>query len=217
MSDIFLYPVSALLSFWHNAFATLFAPAAAWTLAVVFLTFTVRALLVRPALSQLRAGRNVRKLAPQMQKVRDRYRDDRQRMAREIQKLHAEAGTSPFAGCLPALLQIPVFLSLYWVLRNSDAQWISEFAAGLAVPLMLLAGLATFFTIRMSLRRQESQALRFMQYVAPAGLLVSGLVFPLPIGVLVYFLANNVWTLGQQHILNSKLDREESGQPRRKT
>jgi YidC/Oxa1 family membrane protein insertase len=215
--DIFQYPVSVLLSFWHTVFATMLSPAAAWTLAVVFLTFTVRALLVRPALHQLRAGRRMQKLAPRMRKIRERYRDDRQRMAREIQKLHAEAGTSPLAGCLPALLQIPVFLSLYWVLRNSDAQWISEFVTGLAVPLLLLAGLATFFSIRMSLRRQESQALRFVQYVAPAGLLVSGLVFPLPIGVVVYFLANNVWTLGQQHVLSGKLDREESAQPRRKS
>ena len=69
----------------------------------------------------------------------------------------------------------------------------------------------------MGLRRQDSQPLRIMQYVAPAGLLMSGLVFPLPVGVLLYFLANNVWTLGQQHVLNARLDREESAQPRRKS
>jgi YidC/Oxa1 family membrane protein insertase len=257
--DIFLYPVSALLAFWHKAFGAIFSPdsAAAWVLAIVFLTFTVRALLIRPALSQLRAGRRVQKLAPQMKKIREKHRGDKQRMAAEIQKLHAGAGTSPFAGCLPALLQIPVFLSLYWVLRdftpsatanhafdrsgvvsflNADllgarlGNWINQPVADLAafgtdrahmiavgVPLMLLAGVATFLSMRMSLRRQTDDAnpqlatvSKLMMYLAPAGMLGSGLFFPVPIGVLLYFLANNLWTFGQQHFLTGKVDREEA-------
>jgi YidC/Oxa1 family membrane protein insertase len=255
--DIFLYPVSAVLWFWHTVFGALLSPdsGVAWVLAIVFLVFTVRLLLVKPALSQLRAARRTRKLAPQLQKIRDRHRGDRQRTAQEIQKLHADAGTSPFAGCLPALLQIPVFLSLYWVLRdfapgarsnhafdhtgvvsflNADlfgaklGNWINQPVAELAafgtdrahmvavgVPLMLVAGLATFLSMRMGMRRQDDPnprmvvVTKLMMYLAPAGMLVSGLFFPVPIGVLLYFLANNVWTFGQQHVLTGRVDREE--------
>lgn len=260
MFDIFLYPVSAILWFWHKAFGTLLSPdsGVAWVLAIVFLVFTIRTLLVRPALGQLRAARRNQKLAPQMKKIREKYGKDRQRMATEIQKLHADNGTSPFAGCLPALLQIPVFLSLYWVLRdftpgaasnhvfdragvesflNADlfgaklGNWVSQPVADLlafgtdkahmlavGVPLMLIAGAATFLSMRVSLRRQTDMnpqmagISKAMMYLAPIGMLGSGLFFPVPIGVLLYFLANNVWTFGQQHFLTAKVDREEAAQ-----
>jgi YidC/Oxa1 family membrane protein insertase len=257
--DIFLYPVSAVLWFWHTVFGTVLSPdsGVAWVLAIVFLVFTIRALLVRPALGQLRAARRTQKLAPQLKKIRDKHRNDRQRMAQEIQKLHADTGTSPFGGCLPALLQIPVFLSLYWVLRdftpgaqsnhafdragvvsflNADlfgaklGNWINQPVADLAafgtdrphmlavgIPLMVLASAATFLSMRMNLRRQTTEAnpqmaavSKLLMYLAPAGMLVSGLFFPVPIGVLLYFLASNVWTFGQQHFLTGKVDREEA-------
>ncbi|MBB4906780.1 membrane protein insertase YidC [Actinophytocola algeriensis] len=258
MFDIFLYPVSAILWFWHTVFGALLSPdsGAAWVLAIVFLVFSIRTLLVRPALGQLRAGRRTQKLAPRMKKIREKYGKDRRRMAQEIQKLHADHGTSPFSGCLPALLQIPVFLSLYWVLRdftpgatanhvfdqagvtsflNADlfgaklGNWVSQPVAELAafgtdkahmlavgIPLMLIASAATFLSMRMSLKRQVdvnpqvAGISKAMMYLAPAGMLGSGLFFPVPIGVLLYFLASNVWTFGQQHVLTAKVDREEA-------
>lgn len=259
MFDIFLYPVSAILWFWHKIFGAVLSPDSglAWVLAVVFLVFTLRTLLLKPALSQLRAARRTQRLAPHIQRLREKHRKDRQRMARELQKLHADNGTSPLGGCLPALLQIPVFLSLFWVLRgftptaqsnhifdragiesflNADifgaklGNWLSQPTADLlsfgtdrahmiavGVPLMIVAGVATFLSMRMSMRRQTDTATnpqlatvsRVMMYLAPAGVLVSGSLFPMPIAVLLYFLANNVWTFTQQHFLTNLVDREE--------
>ncbi|MPZ83560.1 MAG: membrane protein insertase YidC [Actinophytocola sp.] len=261
MFDFLLYPVSAILWFWHTAFAGPLGPDSglAWTLAVVFLVFTVRALLIRPALGQLRSARRTRALAPQLEKLRTKYRKDRQRLARETQKLYADNGVSPLGGCLPALLQIPVFLSLYWVLRdfipgatsnhvfdragvtsflNADifgaklGNWISQPTADLVafgtstahmiavgVPLMVLAGVATFLTMRASLRRTEpanpqvATVSRLMMYLAPVGILVSGAFFPVPIAVLLYVLATNAWTFGQQHVLTGVVEREATRRP----
>lgn len=261
MFDVFLYPVSAVLWFWHKVFGALSGPDSglAWVLAILFLVFTLRALLVRPALSQLRAGRRARELAPRITKIREKHKGDRQRMAQEIQKLHAETGTNPLGGCLPALLQIPVFLSLYWVLRdftptatsnhvfdhagvqsflNADlfgaklGNWLSQPAEVLrafgtdrphmiavGLPLMLLASTATFLSMRMGLNRQSdlnpqmTSVTRLMMYLAPVGMVVSGSFFPVPIGVLLYFLANNLWTFGQQRLLNARVDREEEQAP----
>ncbi|WP_037309972.1 membrane protein insertase YidC [Amycolatopsis orientalis] len=257
MFDVFLYPVSAILWFWHKVFGAVLSPdsGVAWVLSITFLVFTLRLLLVKPALSALRAGRRTQALAPQMAKIKEKYGKDRQRMAKEIQKLHADNGSSPLGGCLPALIQLPVFLSLYWVLRDFTpgarsnhvfdhagvesflnaglfgaklGNWLSQPAAELAafgtdhahmiavgVPLMLVAGLATFFSMRASLTRQTAAApqaagiAKLMMYLAPVGMLVSGSFFPVPIGVLLYFLATNVWTLGQQHFLTKVVDREE--------
>ncbi|RSM75674.1 membrane protein insertase YidC [Amycolatopsis sp. WAC 01375] len=255
MFDVFLYPVSAILWFWHKVFGAISSPdsGVAWVLSIVFLVFTLRLLLVKPALSALRAGRRMQALAPRMRQLKEKYGKDRRRMAKEIQKLHAETGVSPLGGCLPALIQLPVFLSLYWVLRdftpgaasnhvfdragvesflNADlfgaklGNWLSQPAAELAafgtdhvhmiavgVPLMLIASLATFFSLRSGLTRQTATApetagiAKLMMYLAPVGMLVSGSFFPVPIGVLLYFLATNVWTLGQQHFLTKIVDR----------
>lgn len=179
-------------------------------------------------------------------------------MAKELQKLHAETGTNPLGGCLPALLQIPVFLSLYWVLRdftptattnqvfdragvesflNADlfgaklGNWLSQPAevllafgtdrphmVAVGLPLMLLAGMATFLSMRTGLRRQSdlnpqmATVSKLMMYLAPVGMVVSGSFFPVPIGVLLYFLANNLWTFGQQRLLTARVDREEEQQ-----
>ncbi|WP_216211785.1 membrane protein insertase YidC [Amycolatopsis aidingensis] len=257
MFDFLLYPVSAVLWFWHAIFGSLLGhdSGLAWVLAIAFLVFTIRALLLRPALGQLRAARRTQELAPQIQWIREKHRGDQPRIAREIQQLHAEHGTSPFGGCLPALIQLPAFLSLFWVLRGftPDAQsnqvfdragvesflgadlfgaklgnWLSQPSAELlavgtdrahmlavGIPLILLAGLATYLSMRMSLRRQDTTAnpqvatiSKAMMYLAPVGMLVSGSFFPMPIGVLLYFLANNVWTFGQQRLLTGLVDRE---------
>lgn len=261
MFNFILYPVSAILWFWHLIFSYLLGPANGfgWALAVFFLVFTVRSLLIRPALRQLRSARVAQRLAPQISALRQRHRGDSQRLAKEIQQLHADNGSSMLGGLLPALLQIPVFLSLNAVLRgfsptaqsnhifnrsgvesflNADmfgaklGNWISQSAAalhhfgtdraamiGVGVPLMLLAGIASYLTMRLSMRRQQragdtqspqlATAGKLMMYLAPVGVLISGSLFPLPIGMLLYFLATNLWTLGQTHLLGGNVDREQ--------
>ena len=264
--DVLLYPVSAVLWLWHTVFGSLLGPdtGLSWALAIFFLVFTVRAALLRPALAQLRAARRTRALAPQLQVLRRKYGHDRQRLAEELRALHADNGTSMTAGCLPALVQIPVFLSLYGVLRGFhpgatqnlifdsirvgsflDADlfgarlgaWVSQSAQDLAalgtshlhmyavgVPLMLLAGVATFFSMRLALRRQEEHAaavpggddatagqvagvMRLLPVFAPCGVVISGLFFPIPIGLLLYFLATNVWTWVQTWLVHRWADR----------
>ncbi|WP_433871390.1 membrane protein insertase YidC [Saccharopolyspora sp. CA-218241] len=258
MFDFILYPVSAILWFWHKIFGFVLGPdnGFAWALSVFFLVFSLRLVLLKPAISQIRSGRQMQKFAPHMQKMREKYKNDKQRMAQEMQKLQSEHGVNPLGGCLPALLQVPVFLSLFTVLRNFtpgaqsnyifDAQgvesfiqadifgaklsnWVTQPAQELAafgtdrtsmmivaIPLMLVASVATYFTMRMSMKRQTEAAManpqtammgKFMMYVAPIGAIVSGPF--LPIAVLLYWLANNFWTLGQQHLLTNKIDREQ--------
>lgn len=253
-----LYPVSAILWFWHKVFGTVLGPdnGFAWALAVFFLVFTLRTVLIKPALSQMRAGRKMAKFSPHIQKLREKYKNDRQRMAQEMQKLQSEHGVNPLGGCLPALLQIPVFLSLFHVLRNFHpgaqsnfvfdkagvdsfiqanifgaklSNWITQPEAELAlfgtnrtsmmivaIPLMVIASIATFFTMRLSVKKQTDASManpqsammaKFMMYIAPIGALISG--WFLPIAVLLYWLANNVWTLGQQHFLTKKIDAEQ--------
>jgi YidC/Oxa1 family membrane protein insertase len=121
------YPVSAILWFWHKAFGYVLGPGNgfAWALAVVFLVFTLRAVLFKPFVSQVRSMRKMQEFAPEIQKLKKKYGDDRQKMAAEMQKLQSEHGVNPLGGCLPVLVQIPVFIGLFHVLRSFNRDFLS--------------------------------------------------------------------------------------------
>jgi len=265
------YPVSAILWFWHKAFGYLLGPdnGIAWTLAVVFLVFTLRALLIKPFVSQIRSMRKMQEFAPEIKKLKEKYGDDRQKMATEMQKLQSQHGVNPLGGCLPVLVQIPVFIGLFQVLRSFNRPFLSDEAnsqignyvfsaadvqsflradlfgvplsafiteptkllgrypaeltltrweiALVAVPLTIIAGILTHLTARHSVARQtEAQAAnpqaaimnKVMLYLFPLGVVAGGPFFPL--AILIYWLSNNLWTLGQQHVIYKKIDAEEA-------
>nr|WP_206040193.1 membrane protein insertase YidC [Rhodococcus sp. HNM0563] len=264
---------------WHKAFSFVLAPDSGltWALSVVFLVFTLRVILYKPFVKQVRTTRQMQELQPQIKALQKKYSNDRQRQALEMQKLQKEHGFNPLMGCLPMLLQVPVFIGLFHVLRSfnrtgtglgqlglspeenaqlgnyafspEDVQsflsarifnapissWITQPVASLqaftvdggdlpsrwdiamvAVPLMVIAGIATHFNSRASVARQSAQAAAAPQaaimnklalYVFPLGVLVGGPF--LPIAILLYWVSNNVWTYGQQHIVFRRIDSEE--------
>ena len=118
--DYIYYPVSGIMWLWYKLFAILLGPNNffAWALSVMFLVFTLRALLYKPFVRQIRTTRQMQELQPQIKALQKKYGKDRQRMALEMQKLQREHGFNPILGCLPMLAQIPVFLGLYHVLMS---------------------------------------------------------------------------------------------------
>jgi YidC/Oxa1 family membrane protein insertase len=259
--DFIYIPVSAILWFWHKVFGAIpfLGPnhGLTWALAVVFLVFTLRALLFKPFVSQVRSMRKMQEFAPQIRKLQEKYKGDRQRVTQEMQKLQAEHGVNPLGGCLPILIQIPVFIGLFHVLREFKPGKTSNYVFGadevnsflqadlfgtklsaymtlaqdqlalldttrvatalVAIPLMIIASIATHITARHSVERQSAAAAANPQaaimnkltlYIFPIGVLVGGPFFP--IAILIYWLSNNLWTLGQQWVVYRKIDQEES-------
>ncbi|MCB0940291.1 MAG: membrane protein insertase YidC [Mycobacterium sp.] len=271
--DFVYYPVSGIMWLWYKLFALILGPSNffAWALSVMFLVFSLRALLYKPFVRQIRTTRQMQELQPQIKALQKKYGKDRQRMALEMQKLQREHGFNPILGCLPMLAQIPVFLGLYHVLRSFnrttggfgqphltvaenratgnyvfsptdvghfldanlfgapigafmtqhsglDAFTIFSRPAVVAVgvPLMLLAGIATYFNSRASVARQSPEAAANPQtammnklalYVFPLGVIVGGPF--LPIAIIIYWVSNNIWTFGQQHYVFGKIEQEE--------
>nr|WP_255426883.1 membrane protein insertase YidC [Pseudonocardia sp. C8] len=118
--DFIYYPVSFIMWVWHKVFGFVLGEASgfAWALSVVFLVFTLRLILYKPFVSQVRSMRKMQEMAPEMQKLRKKYANDRQKLATEMQKLQQQNGANPLMGCLPILVQIPVFIGLFHVLRE---------------------------------------------------------------------------------------------------
>ena len=127
MLNFIYYPVSAILWFWHKAFGYVFGAGNgfAWALAVVFLVFTLRAFLFKPFVSQVRSMRKMQEFAPEIQKLKKKYGNDKQKMAAEMQKLQSDHGVNPLGGCLPVLVQIPVFIGLFHVLRSFNRPFLT--------------------------------------------------------------------------------------------
>ncbi|AUI62677.1 membrane protein insertase YidC [Amycolatopsis sp. BJA-103] len=267
MLDFIYYPVSFILWCWHWVFGQIFgeANAVSWILAIIFLTFTVRGIMFKPFVNQVRSMKKMQDFAPEMKKVQKKYANDRQRQAMEMQKLQKEHGVNPLGSCLPMLLQIPVFIGLNHVLRmftinpvhpgqpKTENYFFSQsgvesyinaklfgvnlgdaiytgvdmvsggnaptgfhwHVAPVAIPLMIVASIATHLTARHSVQRQNPESAtpqtammnKLTMYIFPFGVLIFGALFP--IGLLIYWLANNGWTLMQQRLVYTKIDKEE--------
>lgn len=264
MSSLFdplYYAVSATMWFWHHLVGAVLGPAsgAAWALAVVLLVVTLRALLVRPALGQLRTAAVLRRLGPELTALRTRHRDDPARLMQETTALHREHGVSTWGTLLPALVQVPVVLGLLHVVEGFRDPAVGNYAFGpdevasflaarlfgvplsayvgmsqqlldavgiarldvvlVALPIMLIAAVATHLTARHAAARQPAAdgpvavIQRWSPWVGPLGLLVAGLVFPFSLGVLIYWLTSNLWTAAQQWFGYRWVDRVEPVRP----
>jgi YidC/Oxa1 family membrane protein insertase len=259
------YPVSAILWFWHKAIGFAFGPSSGvtWALSVMFLVFTLRALLFKPFVHQVRSMRKMQEFQPEIKKIQAQYKNDKQQAAVEMQKLQAEHGVNPIGGCLPMLVQIPVFIGLFHVLRGFNPNYPFNYVFGrdeivsfndahifgaklgatlfhrgpytsgvlplaayhttvtqmliVMVPLMLMAGCFTHLTARYSVSRQTEaqranpQAViigKITMYLLPIGVVI-GAPF-LPLAILFYWVANNLWTMAQQRAVYNKIDTEDA-------
>jgi YidC/Oxa1 family membrane protein insertase len=117
---------SVILVGFHNLFGDVFGPESgwAWALSIVGLTLVIRAALIPLFVKQIKSSRNMQLLQPKVKELQKKYGHDRERLAQETMALYKETGTNPFASCLPILLQMPIFLSLFRLLdqaaRNPD-------------------------------------------------------------------------------------------------
>lgn len=214
----------------------------AWGGAIILLTVLMRIVLFPLFVKQIHSSRKMQALQPQIAALRKKYKNDKQRLNQETMKLYQENGANPIAGCLPLLVQMPIFFGLFGVLRGlSDAKpgtgshgispslvasaqkanifgahigdtFVKSWGHGLTSALIItgiavvISSTTTFFTVRSSMKRQPAMeegnpmasAQKMMVFLAPLfGLF--GINFPL--GVLIYWVTTNSWTLGQQHYI----------------
>ncbi|MGY1744644.1 membrane protein insertase YidC [Blastococcus sp. SYSU D00695] len=255
MLDWLYTAIAWVMKQWHALFSTFLDPAAGitWALSIVMLVVTIRLLLFRLFIKQVKSQRAMQEIQPEIQKLRKQYGSDRQGFSEAMMKLQKERGVNPLAGCLPILPQIPVFIALLHVLRRLKPgaeglySWsneltdqaakaklfgapisasfnmsgtkeseILELVGGSYTPirivtmtLMVVMCATTFFTQKQIMRRsgpvegQAAMVQKLMLYGMPISLFITGFFFP--IGVLLYWLVNNLWTLGQQFYILRKL------------
>jgi YidC/Oxa1 family membrane protein insertase len=238
-------PVSWVIVQFHKVYGAIFGADTgwAWGLSIVSLVILIRICLVPLFVKQIKATRAMQTLQPEMKKIQERYKNDRQRQSEEMMKLYKESGTNPLSSCLPILAQSPFFFALYHVLNGiatgktigvinepllASARKAHIFGAPLAAKftdsadkvaalgatltdvrvvtaiMIVLMSASQFYTQRQLMTKNVDTTVKtpFMQqqkmlmYVFPVMFAVFGINFP--VGVLVYWLTTNVWTMGQQ-------------------
>ncbi|NEB04639.1 membrane protein insertase YidC [Streptomyces sp. SID13726] len=238
-------PVSWVIVQFHKVYGAIFGPDTgwAWGLSIVSLVILIRICLIPLFVKQIKSTRAMQTLQPEMKKIQERYKNDKQRQSEEMMKLYKETGTNPLSSCLPILAQSPFFFALYHVLNGIatgstigvindsllasarkahivGAPLAAKFTDGsskvealgasltdvrvVTAVMIVLMSASQFYTQRQLMTKNVDTTVKtpFMQqqkmlmYVFPVMFAVFGINFP--VGVLVYWLTTNVWTMGQQ-------------------
>lgn len=174
-----------------------------WGVAIILLTVMVKAILYPLSAASYRSMANMRRVAPQMKRLQERYADDRQKLSQEMMALYKKEKVNPLGGCLPMLLPMPIFLALYWVLFESVELrhapfmlWIDDLSAmDPYFVLPLLMGASMYVMQLMSPAMGDPMQQRMMRLM-PIMFTVLFLFFPA--GLVLYWLVNNVLSMAQQ-------------------
>jgi YidC/Oxa1 family membrane protein insertase len=209
MFATFLQPLvdlnDAILKFWHDNVGL------SWGASIIGLTVVVRAAILPLTFRQVRSMQALQRLAPEMKRIQERYKDDKQRQQQEMMKFYQEHGVNPLASCLPLLLQLPFFLSLFYLLRSSTFKEDIKgeesflFIPNLAKPLtghpaalitMIVLYVVTQLISTMVSTMSADPNQRRLMLALPFVFVF--FVFRFQAGLLVYWVATNTWTIGQQ-------------------
>jgi YidC/Oxa1 family membrane protein insertase len=186
-----------------------------WGLAIVGLTFITRLVILPLSLKQIRSMRHLQQHAPELKALQEKYKGDKERLQREMMAFYRENEINPLASCWPLLLQLPVFLALYQLLNSDDFKQqvienppegflfipnLTENATGVELVVLIVLFIATQMGagLVMSSRVQDRNQ-RLIMFGLP--FIFAPFVATFPAGLAVYWIATNIWTLGQQWVV----------------
>ncbi|VAW66016.1 Inner membrane protein translocase and chaperone YidC, long form [hydrothermal vent metagenome] len=200
-------PLFWLLKFYHTLFDN-------WGWAIIFLTISVKAGFYWLSAKGYKSMARMRKVAPRMKTLKERYGDDRQRMSAEMMKMYKEEKINPLGGCFPILIQIPVFIALYWVLlesvemRNAPfALWIqnlSEQDPYFILPVLM--GITMFVQQKLNPAPVDPVQQKVFQFM-PFVFTIFFLFFPA--GLVLYWVVNNTLSIIQQWFITKGIEAEK--------
>jgi len=203
--------MTTLLTWLYNGTDALGVPS--YGLAIVLLTVIVRVLFYPLSYKQMHSMVALQRLQPKIKEIQERYRKDPQKLQQKMMELYQEHGVNPLGGCLPLLIQIPIFIALYSALRHFPYAHI-EHSRFLWIPslsekdpfflLPVLAGATTYWQMRVTPQASgQEQMQRMMSLTMPV--LFFWICLSLPAGMALYWVTFNLLSVGQQYLINRRL------------
>jgi YidC/Oxa1 family membrane protein insertase len=219
----------AVLVFFHDQFG------ASWGLSIILLTVVVRAALLPLAVKQFRSMQALQRIAPQLKEIQEKYKDDPQRRNQETMRFYQEHKVNPFASCLPILAQLPVFLSLFYLLRSDlrvdicgqsakacgeigqPEKWffitdITDKATGGVLVALIAIYIGSQLISSLLMMTATTDKTQRMIILALPFVFVP-FIYQFPAGLIMYWITTNLWTIGQQQFLRRVIGRNEPPLP----
>ena len=197
-----------ILEFWHDLIGDF---PNSWGWAIILMTFTVRIAILPLTFKGVKSMQRLQTLQPEIKKIQERYKDDRQRMNQEVMAFYQREKVNPLGSCLPLVLQIPFFISLFYLLRSDEFQQdiasnpgffaidnLAEKITGdpvlLGVLIVLYVGTQLAASAVTAISADPTQ--RRIMFALPFVFVI--FIINFQAGLIVYWITTNVWTIGQQ-------------------
>lgn len=184
-----------------------------WGVAIILLTLLIKLLFFKLSATSYRSMAKMRKVAPEMQRLKEQYKNDRQKQSQELMKLYQKEKINPLGGCLPILVQMPVFISLYYVLLESVELrqapffgWIQDLS--IMDPyfvLPLLMGASMFLQFKLNPTPPDPTQAQIMKWMP---IVFTFFFLWFPAGLVLYWLTNNILSIAQQYIITRAIEKE---------
>jgi YidC/Oxa1 family membrane protein insertase len=178
-------------------------------LAIILMTIAIKLVLFPLTQKQMKSMRDMQEIQPKMKYIQEKYKDDPQVMQQKIMEMYKEHGVNPFGGCLPLLIQMPIFIAFYQSLYNYKFV-VAAHAAFLWIPnigkpdpyylLAILAGVTTFIQQKISMVESNDPTQKSMLYFMP--LFMAWIAYKMPAGLPLYWVVFNILGILQQLYVN---------------
>ncbi len=207
---IFAKPLFQLMTWLHSLLGN-------WGWTIVALTVIIKAVFYPLAAASYRSMARMKQVAPRLQALKEKYGDDRQKMNVAMMEMYRNEKINPLGGCLPMVVQIPVFIALYWVLLASvemrGAPWIL-WVQDLSVrdPWFILPAVmmgTMFLQIKLNPKPPDPMQAKVMMLMP---LVFGGMMFFFPAGLVLYWCVNNILSIAQQYFITKQIERQSAAQ-----
>lgn len=187
-----------------------------WGFAIILVTILVKLLFYHLSAAGFRSMANMRRVQPRMKALQERFRNDRARLNQAMMQIYKEEKINPFGGCLPIVIQIPVFIALYWVLLESVELRQTEFVfwlRDLSSPdpywvLPVIMGITMFIQQKLNPAVLDPVQEKVMMIMPFAFTIFFGFF---PSGLVLYWVVNNILSIGQQWLITRSLEKSRAG------
>jgi YidC/Oxa1 family membrane protein insertase len=185
-----------------------------WGWSIIVLTILVKISLMWFSNKSYYSMAKMRSLAPRLAALKEEHGDDRMKMSQEMMSIYKEEKVNPMAGCLPILMQMPIFLALYWVLVESvelrHAPWILWIQDLSAMDpwfiLPLLMGVSMYIQQQLNPQPADPMQAKVMKFLP---IIFTAFMLFFPAGLVLYWTVNNLFSMTQQYIVNKKVEEEQ--------
>src|SRR5918995_984389 len=198
------------LEFWHDLIDENDDLSGSWGIAIILMTFTVRLAILPLTFKGVKSMQRLQTLQPAIKQIQERYKDDKQRMNQEVMAFYQREKVNPLGSCFPLLLQIPFFISLFYLLRSDTFQrdiadnpgflWIDNLAEKVTDPVLLGVLIVLYVATQLAASAVTAFSADPMQRRIMFALPFVFVIFIVNFeaGLILYWITTNVWTVGQQ-------------------